>query len=395
MLLKDVICCQIIMPNDLTRGSTRMRKKICTTILLIILSAVFLVACKKKASDDEDIIPDDITGPELTVTVTVPPVTEAPSPTPEQEESHEGMMRSYLTGLWIPVELGTKRPYAIQFNNFKTVKNQWGIGQADIVYECLVEGGLTRLLGIGQNFSGDKLGSVRSARHYFVSILEEYDAIYIHYGKTKYATSKMKKLGTDHMDGTTGIGNIVYYRDKSIKAPHNAFTSIDRIQEGVKKQKFRTELEDDYQPHFKFYENDTDLASGTKASKINIRFSASAQPYFEYNSEDKLYYRFQYGDVHKDSLTGEQLSFKNVIIQFVKEWDIDKNGYQTMDLEDAQGEGLYFTNGKAVPITWKKKEATSWMRYFDEAGEELTINPGKTFIILFPNNRTKDVKFSE
>ncbi|NLC18077.1 MAG: DUF3048 domain-containing protein [Clostridiales bacterium] len=370
-----------------------MKKRICT-ILMLILAAAIIVACKKKATDEE-IKPDEIERPEITVTATPTPVTEEPSPTAEPEESYEGMMRSYLTGLWIPVELGTKRPYAIQFNNFKTVKNQWGIGQADIVYECLVEGGLTRLLGIGQNFSGDKLGSVRSARHYFVSILEEYDAIYIHYGKTKYATSKMNKLGTDHMDGTTGIGNIVYYRDKSIKAPHNAFTSLERIQEGIKKQKFRTELEDDYQPHFKFYEKDTDLVSGSKANKINIRFSASAQPYFEYNSEDKLYYRFQYGDVHKDSLTGEQLNFKNVIIQFVKEWNIDKNGYQTMDLEDAKGEGYYFTNGKVVPITWRKKEATNWMRYYNEAGEELTINPGKTFIILFPNNRTKDVKFSE
>ena len=70
-------------------------------------------------------------------------------------------MRSHLTGLWVPVEIGNKRPYAIQFSNFKTVRNQWGIGQADIVYEALVEGGITRLLAIGQNFTGDRIGSIK------------------------------------------------------------------------------------------------------------------------------------------------------------------------------------------------------------------------------------------
>lgn len=368
-----------------------MRKKI--LIALLILAVFCITACKKKTKNDNKITDDGID--KITVTVTPQATDDTPSPTSVPEESHEGEMRSFLTGLWVPEEIGTKRPYAIQFNNFKTVRNQWGIGQADIVYECLVEGGLTRLLGIGQDFHGDKLGSVRSARHYFVSILEEYDAIYVHYGKTKYATSKMNKLGTDHMDGTTGIGTVVYYRDKSIKAPHNAFTSLERIQEGIKKEKFRTELASDYEAHFKFYESDTDLTSGSNAVKINVRFSGTAQPYFEYNSKDKLYYRFQYGEAHKDSLTGQQLTFKNVIIQFVKEWNIDKKGYQTMDLEDAQGEGYYFTNGKMVPITWKKKESKNWMRYYNEAGEELTINPGKTFIILFPNNRTKDVKVSD
>lgn len=372
-----------------------MKKK--AFIILLLIITVILAACKKKATDDEDIDLDNEDTNNVTVTVApTVSITEPPTaaPTPIADLGHEGEMRSYLSGLWVPVEIGTKRPYAIQFNNFKTVKNQWGIGQADIVYECLVEGGLTRLLGIGENFHGDKLGSVRSARHYFVSILEEYDAIYIHYGKTKYATSKMKKLGTDHMDGTEGIGTTVYYRDKNIKAPHNAFTSLERIQKGIEKSKFRTELDKNYEPHFKFFEDDTDLISDISAQLVNVRFSGASKPYFEYNSEDKLYYRFQFGDVHKDSLTGEQLTFKNIIIQFVKEWDIDKNGYQTMDLEKAKGEGYYITNGKLSRITWQKKEASSWMRYYNEAGEELTINPGKTFIILFPNNRTKDVTVS-
>ncbi len=255
----------------------------------------------------------------------------------------------------------------------------------------MVEGGITRLLGIGENYSGDRIGSTRSSRHYFVSIADEYDAIYIHYGKTKYAVSKLKELGMDNLDGETGIGTTVFYRDKSLKAPHNAFASLEGILAGIEKKGYETQHAEGYEAHYKFYEADTDLSAGSNVNKITVDFSGYNTPYLEYNATDKLYYRYQFGAVHKDAVTGKQLTFKNIIIQFVKEWDIDKNDYQTMDLTDASGSGYYITNGKMVPITWKKKEATRWMRYYNEAGEELTINPGKTYIALFPNNRTKDV----
>jgi hypothetical protein len=357
--------------------------------ILLIMVTLFLLGCHKKNSDNPDGVIKDYTEEGQGTTVTDAP-TIAPTAT-EVPENHEGEMRSYLSGQWVPVEVGTKRPIAFQFNNFKTVSNQWAIGQADIVYEALVEGGITRLLGIGENFSGDRIGSTRSARHYFVSLADEYDAIYVHYGKTKYATAKMDKLGIDHMDGSTGIGNVVYYRDNSIKAPHNAFASLKGILDGIKQKGFRTEYKEGYEPHYLFYEADMELSGGSALNKISLKYSSYNSPFFEYNTTDKLYYRSQFGAPHKDSLTGNQLAFKNIIIQFVKEWNIDKKGYQTMDLENASGDGYYITNGKLIPITWKKKEAQRWMRYYNEAGEELTINPGKTFISLFPNNRTKDV----
>ncbi len=365
-----------------------MKSKKIILFLLLVAMAAFLFGCKKKKADTEL---DHDTQRNDTVEMTA-----TPSPTQEADQeqtvdtNHEGEMKSLLTGQWVPVEIGTKRPYAYQFNNFKTVSNQWGIGQADIVYECIVEGGITRLLGIGENYKGDRIGSTRSARHYFVSIADEYDSIYIHYGATKYARSKVKELHIDEMDGNAGSGAIVFYRDKSIRAPHNAFASVDRIEKGIKKNGFKTQYPDGYKSHFSFYDKDTDLEGGSSADNVALNFSGYIKASFQYNPEDKLYYRKQFGAAHVDSLTGKQLAFKNVIIQFVKEWNIDKKGYQTMDLANAGGEGFYITNGKGVPITWKKKEADKWMRYYDASGKELTINPGKTYITLFPNNRTKD-----
>jgi len=363
-----------------------MKKALC--ILFILITIISLGSCKKnKDKDNKNDVNQNIENTPSPSQAITPEPTAPPEIT---EENHEGEMRSYLSGLWVPIEVGTKRPYAIQFSNFKTVRNQWGIRQADIVYEALVEGGITRLLAIGENFSGDRIGSIRSSRHYFASIADEYDAIYIHYGKTKYATAKIKELGIDNLDGETGIGNTVFYRDKSMKAPHNAFTSLEKILAGIEKKGYRTELKSDFEPHFKFYNEDTDIAEGTNCNKISLKYPYN-KPYLVYNSSDKLYYRYQFDEIHKDSNTGEQLAFKNIIVQFVKEWDIDKNGYQTMELENAEGTGYYITNGKMAQITWKKNESKKWMRYYDLTGQELTLNPGKTYIAVFPNNRTKDV----
>lgn len=371
-----------------------MKKSVYYILLTFLM--LFLFGCKKEEPYDGNGVIIDYVGDKAATTATTTPI---PTSKPVEEDTnvvteetnHEGEVKSYFTGLWIPEAIQMKRPYAIVFNNYKVVSNQSGIEEADIVYEALVEGGITRLLGIGQNFTGDRIGSSRSARHYFVSIADEYDAIYIHYGETKYATAKFKELDVDDLDGASGIGDSVFYRDDNIAAPHNAFTSAEGILKGIKKKGFETEYSEGYQPHFSFYEKDTDLLQGTSVKKVKLGYSSYISPYLEYNKKDKLYYRYQFKAAHKDTVTGNQLAFKNIIVQFVKEWNIDKNGYQTMDLSDASGTGYYITNGQMLPITWKKKEATSWMRYYNEAGEELTINPGKTFITLFPNNRTKDV----
>lgn len=365
--------------------------------LLLATTILLLAGCNKNKGYNGGVIQEyqknyeennpDVTqepGTDIEASATVTPIAEEPN--------HENDMISRLTGQWVPKEIGTKRPIAFQFNNFKSVSNQWGISQADILYECIVEGGITRLLGIGENYQGDRIGSVRSARHYFVSIADEYNAIYIHYGGTKYARTKVKELGVDEIDGNSNMDTVVFYRDKSMKAPHNAFATQKGMQKGIEMKKFKTEYSEEDQAHFSFYKEDTDLTSNEKAEKVTLHFSAYTTPYFTYNASDKLYYRFQFGGEHKDSNTGKQLTFKNIIIQFVKEWNIDKNGYQTMDLADATGKGIYITNGKMVPITWKKNEAKHFMRYYDESGTELTINPGKTYITLFPNNRTDDVK---
>lgn len=356
-------------------------------IICILLITLLMAGCKKKVETED------------TPTVSpTPTVTATPTPTAEPTvlpENHDGEVKSKLTGLWVPEEVSKKRPYAIMLNNIKLASPQSGTSEASILYEALAEGGITRLMGIYEELNDKRIGSVRSARHYFVSVADEYDAIFVHYGETTYATKKISALGIDNLSGLTSIGGTVFYRDKSIKAPHNAFASKEGILRGTEIKGYRTEYEENYEGHFRFYDDDTELKDGQKAEKVTLKFSASASPYFTYDSQEKIYKRFQFGTEHIDYNTGKQLTFKNIIVQFVKEWDIDNNGYQTMDLENASGSGYYITNGKKADITWKKNEVSGIMRYYDGQGNELTINPGKTFIALFPNNRVQDVVLSD
>ncbi|MDE7298263.1 MAG: DUF3048 C-terminal domain-containing protein, partial [Lachnospiraceae bacterium] len=198
-------------------------------------------------------------------------------------------------------------------------------------------------------------------------------------------------------------------------APHNAFASLDGIKNAVKRAGFRTEYEEGYEAHFLFYAENTvpekalreepseagrpegtaDSADGQEqgdlrtVSRINLGFSDYMKPYFEYDKESGTYLRYQFGGEHTDYNTGGQLAFKNVIIQLVEERNIDKNGYQTMEIEKAEGTGWYYTNGTMQPVTWKKDESKRFMRYYDADGELLVINPGKTYIAVFPLHREK------
>lgn len=370
------------------------KTKILFAITGLFILTVSVLGCgkKKTPASEEKVTSEPIIFEKEEIVIIDTPTVE---PTPTIDPTHEGMAKSLLTGEWVDEEIAKQRPYAVMLNNIDVANPQSGVGDADILYEAIVEGGITRLMGLYGNIdstskTAERLGSVRSARHYYVSFADEYDAIYVHYGQTSYAVKKINKLGIDTINGMTGIGEQAFYRDNSIKMPHNAFAKLDGLKKAVEKGKYRTTYNEGYEGHFKFYDVDT-TPSGEPAKKIELKYSKVIAPVLQYDESTKEYLRFQYNDAHIDYNTKEQLRFKNVIVQFVKEWNIDSNGYQTMELDDASGEGYYITNGVLTKITWKKNESTKFMRYYDAEGKELTINPGKTMISIFPNNRIKDV----
>lgn len=321
-------------------------------------------------------------------------VTATASPAPTKNP-HAGMVRSEMTGEWIKKSVADNRYFAIMVNNIEyAFRHQMGTSKADIIYEALAEGGITRMMALYQNVKEVKrIGSVRSARHYYVQFAREWDAVFCHFGHTKYAVSKMEKLHTENLSGLSGIGPVVYARTRGLVAPHNVFTSGKKMIKGAKKLGYQVKKTDkDTAQHFGFYEQDTNLVKGTKAKNVTIPFSNYSTCRMKYSTKKKKYMKYEYGKKHMDAYYKKQLAFKNVIIQLVDESNIDRNGYQTMELGNNSGKGYYFTNGKRVKITWQRNEKRNTMVYFDADGNTLKINPGKTYIAVYPDSRRKYIR---
>lgn len=313
---------------------------------------------------------------------------------PELDLPAEGPI-SLLSGLPIDQEAFERRPIGVMISNIKEALPQYGISQAEVLYETIVEGGITRLFALFQDFSAEKIGPIRSSRHYFLDFALDHDAIYTHVGQSTYATKAFKELDVDRFYGISSIEGLFVFYDPDRVRPHSSFTGKEELLSVWAHQEYRTELKE-MTNKFDFSKEDTDLTDGTNLSSITLDYSYYIKPSFVYDPTTKEYYRFQFDQEHLDATTNEQLHFKNLIIQYTSIWQIKNDPYGCMDMNlIGEGEGLYITNGKSVPIRWEKADHYTATRYYLLDGSGLVINPGKTFISVFPENRVDKIMIEE
>ena len=369
-----------------------MNKRWKCRITAVALAASFLLTgC---GSSEEE-----TTAPVVTEVVTEAPTTEAklqvtePSTIQDADKvslAKDGKVKNPLTGLWIDESYQNMRPISVQISNVQPAIPQTGIARADIIYEMLVEGGITRLNAIITEYQGiEKLGPMRSARHYYDRKALEYDAIFFCWGTSIYAQADIDG-GLANLEAVDLNYEPGGFRSDDRFAPHNAYTNSEGLNGRIDKHGFSREHRSIYQKMYKFNETFTPI-EGNPAKKVTTKFHNNRQPWFEYDEEDQLYYRFQYGEEQIDNETGEQLAFTNVLIQFAKHtpmpdlpelWDIEWTG---------EGDGFYCTGGKVVPVTWKNtKGVTKW---YNMDGSELSMNPGKTWITVFQNSNREGIVF--
>lgn len=347
---------------------------IAAVIIAIIVLIIVLATGGKKDENKETTSKKETTQAETT---TIEPATE-PEP-----EVPEGMVRSQLTGEWIEEEKGLRRPISVMLNNLRPAVPQAGIENAGVIYESPVEGAICRFQAFFEDYDDlNKIGSVRSARTYFVYFAQQFDSIYLHFGQANYANDALANEKTNNLSGLSGVGNTVYYRTTDRVAPHNAYASAEGIKAGIKEMGYREMLEKDYKGPFTFAEDEEEvnLAAGKPAIKVVPGYYVN-KPWFEYNEKDKLYYRFQYEGKQIDELTNNQLAYKNIIFQYC-----DYESYYGTEYLNiftmGEGEGKYFTNGKYIDITWKKDTEFGQTFFYDKEGNPITLNQGKTWICI-------------
>lgn len=212
----------------------------------ICMAAVVLLAgCGTNTNEKVTNKTEPTTAKETQETTTVAPLVIGDNQGTEIN-SHEGMIKSKLTGEWVDPENGNRRPIAVMLNNIKEAIPQSSIEAADIIYEAPVEGGITRLMGIYENFDElDKIGSVRSSRLYYCYFAKEFDAVYVHWGQAIYAQDLLNSSNIDNLNGLELEGS-TFFRSSDRVAPHNGYTSGERLLAGIEKKGYRTDYASDY-----------------------------------------------------------------------------------------------------------------------------------------------------
>ena len=289
-----------------------------------------------------------------------------------------------------------KRPVAVMVNNVSYAMPQYGVGQADIIFEIPVEGDATRFMALyGDYTQVPQICPIRSCRYYFPALSQGFDAFYVNWGIDDTMADYLEALNMDQIEGITNTGGL-FGRDQDrlnqgYSLEHTGYFDGTKLVSYIESQGLRTDLNEDKKgPAFQFNGLEEQLKpEGSDCTSVQINFGAQSSQ-FTYDAENKVYLKQISGDAQVDGKTGEQLAFTNV---FVLETDIsvrDSVGHKEIDWDGGTDSvGYYVSNGGVQKITWSKdyNNESSYLRFYDESGQEISINRGKSYIALNYKNQ--------
>lgn len=317
----------------------------------------------------------------------IPVIAPVPEPVEEPEPEPVYPYTNPLTGEGQMEDISGKRPIAVMFNNLEKALPQLGVGQADVIYEIVAEGGITRMMGLFQDIQGvGDLGSIRSARDYYVNLAYGHDAIYVHAGGSPQAYEAIKGWGVSAIDFVNGPCGVDSWRDAQRRAnagyEHSLLTSSTNLVEQMPSW-FRQEHKEGYQVGWTFDEQLP--AGGEAAAELTVPFSTYKTGYFTYQEADGQYAISQHinGNDHTyvDGNTDEPVLVSNVLVLYTDVSVIAGDSAGRMSVRTTgSGDGLLLRDGQLYPITWQRDSKSSCYRFLGENGEEISLKPGSSYI---------------
>ncbi|MDQ0063240.1 DUF3048 domain-containing protein [Paenibacillus harenae] len=309
-------------------------------------------------------------GTDTPVTTSIP---ETPKPLP---------YKASLTGIAMEKE-AKARPIAVMINNFAAARPQSGLTNADVIYEVLAEGGITRLIAIFQSTEAiaDTVGPVRSIRPYLIDIGESFGSVLAHAGGSTDGYAILQRQKKPYLDEISNAGGS-FWRSKERKAPHNLYTSLEKLREGADQKGYKTDVT---VPTYTFAEKGSS-ETGVPATSIAITFMMQNYKVgYEYDAASGQYKRSIGDKPHIDMNNDQQLSASNLVVLGANHKTLDNEGRLSVDLERG-GSAILFQQGKAVEADWVR--APDGMIRIVKNGTELPFVPGKTFFHIVPNKPT-------
>lgn len=296
----------------------------------------------------------------------------------EVEELELPFVTSF-TGERVAEEIPT-RPILATINNHPQARPQSGLAQADIVYEMLAEGDVTRLLALFQSEVPESIGPVRSARSYFIDIAKGFDAFYIAHGYSPEAKSMLERRVVDNINGMHYDGTF-FKRSSERKAPHNSYISGENVAAGA--EKVGASLLYQKKVSYPFYDKQDNVKIGVKAKQVTIKYSnqGSFNSNYSYDEQTNRYTRYSANVETKDHATGESVSLSNVLFFEMPHQIIDNVGRRDIDITKG-GSAYVFQSGMMREIKWKN--ADGLLIAVEEDGSEVLLVPGKTWVHFVP-----------
>ena len=301
---------------------------------------------------------------------------------------------SRLTGLPIYEENLNRRPFAAVINNHTQSLPQSGLAWADVVYEVLAEGDITRLVGIFQSYIPEKIGPMRSARDYFVDFAFNHDALFIHHGSSPGGYSRIWSLGLTNLDGMALEGS-VFWRDRSFPEwalntgnrpfEHSSFTGGERLLAHIENRAIRDYWPEEPQEfgfNFHAHRGLQGELTGGQAYNVVVPFSNWYYRRFVYCHETELYFLENRHGAHMEAETGEQIAVGNILIQFTSMRVVDAEGRQNV-YTIGTGAGYLVSGGRFQAVNWAKDSHTAPTRWYFEDGSPLVMAPGRVWICVF------------
>ena len=292
-----------------------------------------------------------------------------------------------IDGVMVATNRSNLYPVAVMIENLASdeVRPQFGLSQAQVVYEAIVEGGITRFMAIFASGEPiDQIGPVRSARPTYLEFVSEYNAYYAHAGGSPESLAAID--GMDLLDcSALGAQSKYFWRDTSKFAPHNLFTSSEKLAYGLRDDEILEQ-----EPEFDSWEfKDDEIDLDKEDQVIKIDFSTPAYLVeWKYNKDKNNYRRFNAGLIQKDANTDNRITAKNIIVQIVPEGVSAGDEGRINFNVTGEGKVYVFRDREVIEGTWKKEDRLARTKFYDESHEEIELNRGKTWIEILPQDRT-------
>lgn len=290
---------------------------------------------------------------------------------------------SPYTGEEVSKEIADNIAVLAIVENSVDARPQSGLNAADIVYETMAEGGISRFIALFQKENTTTIGPIRSARPYFLDISKEYNLPFAHCGGSQEALDTISNEKLMSMNEMTNAST--YWRDSIRKAPHNLYTSTQKLKELINIKKF------EYVPiiNLKFdksYWDNTKLAKATDVLlKMNKYYNTS------YTYKNGFYLKSMDGKSSTDKEDNLPLAFKNIVVQITSIKTQADGDHLDIGLVGS-GDGYVISNGKFVKMHWSRKDVNSQTHLTDDQGNALPLSPGKTWWNIIDKSTLIDIK---